>query len=130
MTRSLTGFERAKHDDRLAAAAAAAAVPGATRGPRYGRDHSMAVGRGKRIGTLLSAGALVLVVVAFAVAMMSQGGDADLKPAAAANSPGVLQSSGATVEHGKGDAAGPGRAGAGSQDGRHGGSRDRSARKP
>lgn len=81
------------------------AVPDTARGAQYGRDHSMAVGRGRRIGSLVSAGALLVVLLAFAVAMMSQGGDADLRPAAAAKSPGVLQSSGASVERVNSDGA-------------------------
>lgn len=91
--------DRLVWDDRAAAAAAAVAVPGATRGASYGRDHSLAVGRGKRIGTIVSGCVLFVVAVAFAVAMLSQGGDADLRPSAAAKSPGVLQSSGASVPH-------------------------------
>lgn len=90
-------LDRPIWDDRAAAAAAATAVPGAVGGATYGRDHSLAVGRGKRIGTLVSGCALLLIGIAFAVAMMSQGGDADLRPSAAAKSPGVLQSSGASV---------------------------------
>ena len=94
----LTGPDRARFDDRQAAAAAAAVAPGISHGARYGIDHSTAVGRRRRIMSYVSAGVLMIVLVAFAVAMASQGGDADLRTAAAAKSPGVLQSSGAAVE--------------------------------